>query len=160
MEEATYLANLCEKVTVVHRRDELRASAVMAKRALEHPKIEFAWNSQVAEVLGTVEGKYKKRVEGVRLASTIDGTTRDIAVNALFLAIGHTPNTKWLDGMVDTEPTGYIKIDAHMRTNLQGVFAAGDVHDNHYRQAITAAGYGCMAALEAERYLASMGVVV
>ncbi len=159
MEEASYLTKLCEKVTVVHRRDELRASAVMAKRALENPKIEFAWNSAVEEVLGEVESKHKKRVTAVRLKNLKDGSTRDVPATAMFLAIGHKPNTDWLSGTVDMEDTGYLKIDGHCRTNLPGVFAGGDVHDHTYRQAITAAGFGCMAALEAERYLSREGLV-
>ncbi len=159
MEEAGYLTKLCEKVTVVHRREELRASAVMAERALQNPKIEFAWNSTVEEVLGEVEGDHKKRVTAIRLKNLKDGTTKDVPATAMFLAIGHRPNTDWLTGVVDMEDTGYLKIDSHCHTNLPGVFAGGDVHDHHYRQAITAAGFGCMAALEAERYLTREGLV-
>ncbi len=157
MEEATYLAKLCSKVTVVHRRDELRASKVMADRALATKNIEFAWNSMVDEVLGETDGK-RKKVTAVRLRSTVDDSTREIPASAIFIAIGHTPNTAWLDGVVKTDENGYIIADTHQRTNLEGVFAAGDCHDYHYRQAITAAGYGCMAALEAERYLTRIGV--
>jgi len=158
MEEAMYLANLCSKVTVIHRRDELRASKVMADRALANPKLEFAWNSVPVEVLGEVEGQHKKRVTAVRVRDVQTDETRDIPASAMFLAIGHTPNSGWLGGKVAVADTGYVLVDDHQKTNLEGVFAAGDIHDHHYRQAITAAGYGCAAALEAERYLARIGV--
>jgi thioredoxin reductase (NADPH) len=157
MEEATYLAKLCSKVTIVHRRDELRASKVMADRALATRNIEFAWNSVVDDVLGETDGK-RRKVTAVRVRSTKDDSRRDIPASAMFLAIGHTPNTAWLDGQVTTDKNGYIMVDTHQRTNLEGVFAAGDCHDHHYRQAVTAAGFGCMAALEAERHLTRMGV--
>lgn len=160
MEEAGYLAKLCAKVTVVHRRGELRASKTMADRALANPKIEFAWHSAVEEVIGDVEGPHKKRVNTVRLVDLRDGSKRDVAASAMFLAIGHVPNSAWLGGQVKTTDDGYIVVDHHQSTNLPGVFAAGDVHDHHYRQAITAAGYGCMAALEAERYLTREGILV
>ena len=159
MEEASYLAKVTDKVYVIHRRHELRASAAMAKRALENPKIEFVWNSVVDDVLGTTEGK-KKSVHTVKTRNLIDGTTREIAACALFVAIGHTPNTDWLGGFIKLDENGYIAADSHGHTSVEGVFAAGDVHDHHYRQAITAAGYGCMAALEAERYLSRQGVHV
>ena len=159
MEEATYLAKLCSKVTVVHRRDELRASRIMAERALEHPKIHFEWNSAVAEVIGEVEGQHKKHVTAVRLASTVDQTIRDYPTSAMFLAIGHIPNSAWLGGQIETNSVGYVVVNDRQHTNLNGVFAAGDIHDHHYRQAITAAGYGCKAALEAERYLSEKGVI-
>ncbi|MCB2154284.1 thioredoxin-disulfide reductase [bacterium] len=159
MEEATYLAKLCTKVTVIHRRDELRASKIMAERALEHPKIEFEWNSTVEEVLGEVEGERKKRVTAVRLRNLKDDSRKELPTSAMFLAIGHTPNSGWLNGQVETGDSGYVVVDARQRTNLDGVFAAGDIHDHHYRQAITAAGYGCKAALEAERYLSQKGVI-
>lgn len=158
MEEATYLAKLCEKVHVIHRRDELRASRIMAERALATNNIEFHWNTVVEEVLGEVEGENKKRVTGIRLKSTKDGSSSELASSALFLAIGHTPNSNWIEGVVDLEDNGYVKIDASQQTNLPGVYAAGDIHDHHYRQAITAAGYGCMAALQAERYLVRNGL--
>lgn len=159
MEEAMYLTKLCTKVTVVHRRDELRASKVMADRALANPKIEFAWNSAVDEVLGVVEGPHKKRVTALRLKSTKDGSTREIPASAMFVAIGHKPNTDWIGGLLELEENGYLKVSNHCLTNVPGIFAGGDVHDHHYRQAITAAGFGCMAALEAERYLSREGLV-
>ncbi|MDK2970381.1 MAG: thioredoxin reductase [Candidatus Sumerlaeota bacterium] len=158
MEEATYLTKLCEKVHVIHRREELRASTIMAERALATKNMVFEWNSVVDEVLGEVEGDHKKRVTAIRLKSTKDGSTREIPASALFLAIGHMPNTDWIKGTIDLEDSGYVKIGSHLETNLEGVFAAGDVHDHHYRQAITAAGFGCQAALEAERYLVRKGV--
>lgn len=157
MEEATYLTKLCSKVYVIHRRDELRASKIMADRALENKKIEFVWNAQVDAVLGEKEGGRKRRVTSVRVKNTKDGSTREIPVSAMFLAIGHVPNTAWLDGQLDSDETGYLKVDDRQQTNLEGVYAAGDCHDHHYRQAITAAGYGCKAALEAERYLTRIG---
>lgn len=160
MEEASYLAKLCEKVYIVHRRDELRASAVMAKRVLDNPKIELVWNSTVSEIVGEVLGQHKKKVQVVRTKNLVDGSTRDLEVSAMFVAIGHTPNTAWLNGFVELEETGYLKVDHHCNTSVEGVFAGGDVHDHHYRQAITAAGFGCMAALEAERYLSRQGVQV
>jgi thioredoxin reductase (NADPH) len=158
MEEASYLSKLCSKVTIVHRRDALRASQVMADRVLNNPKIEFAWNSTVVDVTGAVEGPTKKKMSGVVLEDTRTGERRDLAAAGLFLAIGHIPNSGWLGGQVETDEAGYIRVGAHQETNLPGVFAAGDIHDHHYRQAITAAGYGCMAALEAERYLVREGL--
>lgn len=160
MEEASYLAKLCEKVYIIHRRDQLRASAVMAKRVLDNPKIELVWNSTVQEIIGTVESQHKKKVNIVRTKNLVDGTTRDLEASAMFVAIGHTPNTDWLNGFVKLEETGYIHVEQNCLTSQEGVFAGGDVHDHHYRQAITAAGFGCMAALEAERYLSRQGVQV
>lgn len=157
VEEASYLTKLCAKVTLVHRRDTLRASKVMVERALANPKLEIAWNSAVVDVLGTTDGK-RKRMNGVVLKDTVNGSTRELAASALFIAIGHTPNSAWLGGQVTADDNGYIVVDHHMATNLEGVFAAGDVHDHHYRQAITAAGFGCQAALEAERYLSRQGL--
>lgn len=159
MEEASYLAKLCSKVTVVHRRDELRASKIMAERVLANDKIEMAWDSVVDEVLGEVESDKKKKVHAVRIKNVKSGETREVPASAMFLAIGHTPNSDWVQGMVDMEDMGYLKVDEHQQTNLEGVYAAGDIHDHHYRQAITAAGYGCKAALEAERYLTRIGAV-
>lgn len=157
MEEATYLAKLCEKVYVVHRREELRASKIMADRALATKNIEFLWNSQVDDVLGETDGKFPK-MTGLRLKSTKDGSTREITADAIFLAIGHTPNSAFLKGAVEVDENGYVVADDHQRTNVPGVFAAGDIHDHTYRQAITAAGFGCKAALEAERYLVREGL--
>lgn len=152
VEEATYLANLQNAATIylIVRRDEMRASKVMQDRALQHPNIEIKWNRVVDEVLG--DGKH---VSGLRLKSTCDDTTEELAVGGMFVAIGHTPNTGFLNGAVDMNESGYIQWTKPFRTNtnVNGVYAAGDVADDYYRQAITSAGTGCMAALDAERYL-------
>ncbi len=156
VEEASYLASLdgAETIYLVHRRDELRASQVMQDRAKKHPKIELVWNSVVEEVLGD-----DKQVTGLRLKNTVDGSTSELAVSGMFVAIGHTPNTGFLKGKLAMNSSGYIKWSEAFRTktNVPGVFAAGDVADDYYRQAITSAGTGCMAALDAERYLAEHG---
>lgn len=156
MEEATFLTKFASKVYVVHRRDELRASRIMAQRALENPKIDFVWNSQIEEVLGDEQ----HGVTAVRVRNRIEDTTRDLEASGMFLAIGHTPNTDFLKGKIDLHETGYIKLTTSFRTytSVEGVFAAGDVFDDYYRQAITAAGSGCMAALDAERWLAAQGI--
>ena len=152
MEEATFLTNFASEVVVVHRRDELRASRVMAERALNNPKISFEWNATVAEVLG------EESVTGLRLASTVDGSTREIDVDGVFVAIGHLPRTAFLGGQVALDEAGYITVgEPSTRTSVEGVFACGDAVDHTYRQAITAAGSGCRAALDAERWLASVG---
>lgn len=152
VEEATYLANLKGAATIylIVRRDEMRASKVMQDRAIDHPNIEIVWNSVVDEVLGD-----EKIVTGLRLKSTVDGSTRELAVGGMFVAIGHTPNTSFLSGALATNEAGYLKWTKPFRTNTEaeGVFAAGDVADDYYRQAITSAGTGCMAALDAERFL-------
>ncbi len=157
VEEATYLANLKNAATIylIHRRDELRASKIMQQRAFDHPNIELVWNSTVDEVLGDGE-----RVSGLRLRSTVDDSTRDLEVSGMFAAIGHTPNTGFLKGKLEMNSKGYIKWTKMFRTNtsVAAVFAAGDVADDYYRQAITSAGTGCMAALDAERYLAEAGL--
>ncbi|MEZ6058414.1 MAG: thioredoxin-disulfide reductase [Planctomycetaceae bacterium] len=156
MEESDYLAKFASKVYIVHRRDEFRASRIMAERALKNPKIEPKWNSQIDEVLGTdADG-----VTAVRIRSTTDpDKTEEIEVAGYFCAIGHTPNTDFLQGQLKTNAKGYISWTVPFRTNtsVEGVFAAGDVADDNYRQAITAAGSGCMAALDCERWLASKG---
>jgi thioredoxin reductase (NADPH) len=156
VEEASYLANLdgAETIYLVHRRHELRASQVMQDRAMNHPKIEMVWNSVVEEVLGD-----DKQVTGLRLKDTVDGSSRELAVSGMFVAIGHTPNTGFLKGKLTMNDNGYIKWTEGFRTktSVPGVFAAGDVADDYYRQAITSAGTGCMAALDAERYLAEVG---
>jgi thioredoxin reductase (NADPH) len=157
MEEATYLAKLCKKVYVIHRRDELRASKIMAERVLNNPNIEMCWNSTVDEVMGAKVGLFPK-VTKLRLRDTKDDSTREIVVDAMFLAIGHIPNTKFLGDALKTDNEGFLIVDEHLQTNIEGVYAAGDVHDKHYRQAITAAGLGCRAALEVERYLTRKGV--
>ena len=153
MEEANYLAGLCSKVTVIHRRSELRASKIMADRALKNPKIEFVWDSAVAEVKDVSAGK----VTGLVLENLKSGTRSELPVDGLFIAIGHMPNTDLFKGQLDLDENGYIKTHpGTTRTNVDGVFAAGDVQDHVYRQAITAAGTGCMAAIEAERFLAAL----
>lgn len=154
VEEATYLTNFGSKVYMVHRRDQLRASKIMADRALTNPKIEMVWNSGIEEVLG--DGK---RVTGVRVKNLVSGASSEIACSGMFVAIGHTPNTAFLKGQVELTDKKYIKLTTPFRTytSVDGVFAAGDVADDYYRQAITSAGTGCMAALDAERWLASKG---
>ena len=148
IEEATFLTKFGSKVYVVHRRDELRASKAMQDRAFKNPKIEFVWNAVVDEVLG--DGK----VSGVRLQDVNTGATRTLAAGGLFIAIGHTPNTEIFKGHLNMDANGYLLVEpGSTRTNLPGVFAAGDVTDHVYRQAVTAAGMGCMAALDAERFL-------
>ena len=150
MEEATFLTRFAKSVTVVHRRDMLRASRIMVDRAESNPKIRWAWNSEVVGIDGA------DSVTGVRLRDTTTGDERDVAVNGLFIAIGHEPRSELVRGQVDLDDEGYIVTGHGTRTNLDGVFAAGDVVDHVYRQAITAAGTGCQAALDAERYLAAL----
>jgi len=153
MEEALFLTRFATKVTVVHRRDELRASKIMQERALAHEKIEFAWNSVVDEILGD------DFVTAMRLEDVKTGETREIPVEAVFVAIGHKPNTELLQGQIELDDVGYIKAEAGTsRTNVEGVFACGDAMDPVYRQAVTAAGTGCMAAIDAERWLAEQEV--
>jgi thioredoxin reductase (NADPH) len=154
MEEATYLTKFASEVVIIHRRDAFRASKVMAERALSNPKIRVEWNSQVVDVLGN------EFITGLRLKDTVTGAEREMPVGGLFVAIGHTPNTAFLDGQLETTPNGYIVTPAPWRTetSVEGVFAAGDVIDDYYRQAVTSAGTGCMAALDAERWLAHQGV--
>ena len=155
VEEALYLANIARKVYLVHRRDSLRAEKIMQDKLfakVQAGKIELVWHHAIDEVLGNEAG-----VTGVRVKSVLDGSTRDIAVHGLFVAIGHTPNTSLFEGQLEMN-NGYLKIQSGIEgnataTNVPGVFAAGDVTDQHYRQAITSAGFGCMAALDAERYL-------
>ncbi len=150
MEEALYLARLGRKVEVVHRRDALRASKIMQERAFKNPKIEFVWDSAVDEILDVSKGK----VTGVRLKNVKTGAAAERPVDGLFIAIGHEPNTQLFAGQLELLPNGYIKVaPGTTRTSVPGVFAAGDVQDFTYRQAVTAAGTGCMAALDAERYL-------
>jgi len=154
MEEAMYLTKFAGEVVIIHRRDSFRASQVMQDRALHHEKIRVRWNAQVVDVLG--DGF----VTGVRLKDTVTGAEEEFECGGVFVAIGHTPNTAFLGGRVELMPNGYIKLPTPWRTEttVPGVFAAGDVADDYYRQAITAAGSGCMAALEAERWLAHHGV--
>ncbi|OGS05691.1 MAG: thioredoxin-disulfide reductase [Elusimicrobia bacterium RIFCSPLOWO2_12_FULL_59_9] len=147
MEESTFLTKFASEVTVIHRRDSLRASKTMQDRASSNPKIRFIWDSAVEEVLGEEE------VAGVRVKNLKTRQTRMLEVQGLFIAIGHVPNTQVFAGQIALDPKGYIVADARTRTSVEGVFAAGDVMDPPYRQAVTAAGTGCMAALEAERFL-------
>ena len=150
VEEATFLTRFANTVTLIHRRDELRASKIMAERAANDPKIRFAWNSEVAEILG--DGK----LAGVALRDTTTGETRTLDITGLFVAIGHDPRSELVRGQVELDDEGYVLTQASSTaTNLAGVFAAGDLVDHTYRQAITAAGSGCAAALDAERYLAN-----
>ena len=152
MEEALFLANLASKVTIVHRRDELRASPIMGDRAKKHPKIEIAWDSVIDEILG------EDAVTGVRLKNVKTNELTEIACEGVFIAIGHTPNTDFLKGQLETDENGYVVTKkSSMATSVPGVFAAGDVQDSVYRQAISAAGTGCMAAIDAERYIESIG---
>lgn len=149
MEEATFLSRFADSVTVVHRRDSLRASKIMVDRAEADPKISFAWNCEVADIRG--DGA----VSDIQLRDTRTGETRDLAVTGLFIAIGHEPRSELVKGQVELDDEGYILTGTGTRTNLDGVFAAGDVVDHTYRQAVTAAGTGCQAALDAERFLAA-----
>lgn len=149
MEEALYASKFASKVYIIHRRDELRASRVMAERVLDHPKIEVLWNKVVDEVLG------EDQIRALALRDTVTGEESELEVGGLFVAIGHTPNTDFLEDQLDLTESGYIKVESwRTATNIEGVFAAGDVMDEFYRQAVTAAGTGCMAALEAEKWLA------
>ena len=150
VEEATFLTRFATKVTIVHRRDALRASKIMQDRARQNPKIAFAWDSVPEEVLGVAEG----RVTGLRLRNVKTGQRSDLRCDGLFVAIGHTPNTRLFEGTLEMDPNGYIVTRGRSTaTSIPGVFAAGDVADHVYRQAVTAAGTGCMAAIDAERYL-------
>ena len=151
MEEALFLTRFASKVTVVHRRDEFRASRIMAQRVLDDPKIEVAWNSEVAAILGD------EQVTGLTLRDTITGAERTLDATGVFVAIGHDPRSELVTGQVDTDADGYVRV-AHpsTRTNLAGVFAAGDLVDHTYRQAITAAGTGCAAAQDAQHYLSHL----
>jgi thioredoxin reductase (NADPH) len=153
MEETLYLTKFASEVVVIHRRDSFRASKVMADRVLQHPKVRVLWNTRVADVLGDAE------ISALRLADTVTGEERTLEVGGLFVAIGHAPNTGFLGGQLALTEYGYVKVDGwRTATNVPGVFAAGDVIDDYYRQAITSAGTGCMAALEAERWLVHHGI--
>ncbi len=149
LEEATFLTRFASKVTIVHRRGELRGSKIMQDRALSNPKIEFAWNSEIAEIIGD------DKLEALTLRDTVTGETRRLDATGLFIAIGHDPRSELLIGQVDLDDEGYVLVQpGSTATNLPGVFASGDLVDHTYRQAITAAGTGCAASLDAERYLA------
>ncbi len=151
MEEALFLTKFGKRVSVVHRRDRLRASKIMQDKAQKHPKVRFIWNTVVEDVLGG------DHVTGVRLKELPAGRTWDEPVGGLFIGIGHTPNTKLFQGQLEMDANGYIITHHGTRTNVEGVFAAGDVQDHVYRQAVTAAGSGCMAAMDAERWLEGIG---
>jgi thioredoxin reductase (NADPH) len=154
MEEATYLTKFGSEVYIIHRRDSFRASKIMQERFLSRPNAKVMWNKQVVDVLG------ENRISGVKLQDTVTGEVSELALKGLFVAIGHTPATKFLkDSGVTLDPAGYVELkDRTSYTNIPGVFAAGDVADPHYRQAVSAAGMGCIAALDAERWLAAVGV--
>ena len=150
MEEANFLTRFASKVTVLVRKDVLRASKIMQERALKNPKIAFVWNTEVQEVLG------EEKMTGVRVINNQTNEVSDIAADGLFVAIGHKPNTEIFAGQIELDQKGYVVVQpGSTRTNIEGVFAAGDVADHLYRQAVSAAGTGCMASLDAERWLAS-----
>jgi thioredoxin reductase (NADPH) len=155
VEEALFLTNFATKVTLIHRRDHLRAEKILQDRLINHPKIEVVWDSAVEEVLG---GGEPEGVVGVRVKNVKNGEINDIPVDGVFIAIGHAPQTDLFKGKLDMKPSGYLNVEpGTTKTNVPGVFAAGDVTDEIYRQAVTAAGLGCMAALDAERFLAEHG---
>ena len=153
VEEATFLTRFASKVTIVHRRGELRASKIMQDKAKKNPKIDFLWNSVVTEVLDVKAGK----VTGLRVQNVESKKEADVPFNGVFVAIGHEPNTAFLKGHVDLDEKGYVKVTRGTYTSVEGVFAAGDCVDHVYRQAVTAAGMGCMAAIDAERWLEAQG---
>lgn len=149
MEEANFLTRFASKVKLVHRRDSFRASKIMQDRVLANPKVEVLYNKEITRYL-TTNGQ---SISGARLRDTVTGEEMDMPIDGIFLAIGHTPNTAFLEGQITTDSGGYIVLTGHTGTNIEGVFAAGDVADQRYRQAITAAGHGCQAAIDAERWL-------
>ena len=153
MEEATYLTKFASEVVIIHRRDKFRASKIMIDRTMSNPKISVLWNKTIYEILGSQE----KGVNGVLLKDTISGESNEEACDGVFMAIGHKPNTDLFNGVLDMDEFGYLKTkDGTTETNLEGIFACGDVQDNVYRQAVTAAGTGCMSAIDTERYLESL----
>lgn len=152
MEEATFLTKFGKSVKIVHRRDTLRASKILQDKALENPKIEFMWNSAISDIKGD------KKVSTVLVKNLQNGGEKTIEAGGIFVAIGHEPNTSIFKGQLELDDKGYIKLKSHTRTSVEGVFAAGDVHDHRYRQAVTAAGFGCMAAIDVERWLSERKV--
>ena len=148
MEDALVLAKLATSVTIIHRRDSLRASSIMQKRAKENPKIKLMTQSEIVEILG------ENRVQSAKVKNITTNEIKELPVDGVFVAIGHSPNTKAFKG-IEIDSKGYIVVHEHNKTNIEGVFVAGDVHDRNYRQAVTAAGFGCAAALEAQHYLES-----
>ncbi len=154
MEEANYLTRFARTVTIVHRREDFRASKIMLDRAKKNPKIDWLLNKEIEEVL-SVDGK--KKVRAVRLRDTQNGEVSELACDGVFIAIGHEPNSKVFEGQLDMDPTGYIRVERGTYTSVEGVFACGDVMDKVYRQAVTAAGSGCMAAIDVERWLETQG---
>ncbi len=163
MEEAMYLTRFASEVVVIHRRDSFRASKVMADRVLSHPKIRVIWNSAVTDVLSesisSAFGGEQEVIRAIQLRDTVNGNEQELAVGGLFVAIGHAPNTAFLNGQIELTASGYIRVEQwRTATTVEGVYAAGDVIDDYYRQAITSAGTGCMAALEAERWLTHHGL--
>lgn len=156
MEEALFVSKFASRVTIIHRRDKLRASKIMQERAMKNPKISFLWNSEVIEIIGKSENG-KKRVTGVKVKNVKSGEISIFKTDGYFIGIGHQPNTKIFEGIINLNSNGYIIVEpGSTRTNIPGVFAAGDVADPKYRQAVTAAGSGCMAAIDAEHYLAGL----
>ena len=153
MEEANFLTRFASKVKLVHRRDSFRASKIMQDRVLANPKVEVLWNKEIIEY----QSQNGQSISGARLRDTVTGEELDMPIDGIFLAIGHTPNTGFLEGQIETDAGGYILLRGHTGTNVEGVFAAGDVADTRYRQAITAAGHGCQAAMDAEKWLESVG---
>lgn len=149
MEEGNFLTRFAKKVSVVHRRDAFRASKIMQDRLLANPKVEVLWNKTITKYLSDNGGQ----LTGVRLLDTVNGEEADVPTEGVFVAIGHTPNTGFLEGQLTTDDSGYLLVTDHTRTNVDGVFAAGDVADTRYRQAVTAAGHGCQAAIDVEKWL-------
>jgi thioredoxin reductase (NADPH) len=147
LEEALFLTKFASEVVLIHRRDEFRGSRIMQNRAKKHPKVSIEWNSQVTDVLG------EDKIEAIELTDTVSGEKREMPIEGLFIAIGHKPNTEVFKEYLDVDDKGYLEITDHTHSNVEGVFVAGDVHDHRYRQAITAAGDGCRAAIDAERWL-------
>ncbi|MGI0004613.1 MAG: thioredoxin-disulfide reductase, partial [Candidatus Nitrosotenuis sp.] len=147
VEEATFLTKFASRVHLVHRKEALRASKVMQERALSNPKIQFHWNSEISDIIGD------QKVQKATLKDTKTGQSSTINAGGIFVAIGHTPNTKIFENQVELDQQGYVVLKDHTKTSVQGVFAAGDVHDHTYRQAVTAAGFGCMAAIDVDKYL-------